>query len=67
MFSSFSISKYHEVLWRNIITIIFQDVLPKKLKLMDDMKEEEDGDEDDSEDRNENADTYQHMTDDVKQ
>lgn len=34
---------------------------------MDDMKEEEDGDEDDSEDRNENADTYQHMTDDVKQ
>ena len=43
-----------------------QDILPKKLKLMDEIKEQEDGETDEKE-RNESADMYQHITEDVKE
>ena len=40
--------------------------MPKKLKLMDEIKEKEDR-EKEPEERNENADLYQHITEDVKE
>ena len=41
--------------------------MPKKLKLMDEIQEKQENDEMEEKERNENADLYQHITEDVKE
>ena len=41
--------------------------MPKKLKLMDEIQEKQENDEMEEKEQNENADLYQHITEDVKE
>ena len=66
--AGFKLATFRFTFFRVIVNFLFrfQDVLPKKLKLMDDLKEKEE-DEKESNERCENADMYQHIAEDVRQ